>query len=54
MLGPLGLVVPQETQPYSSSFSWCRILVWMSPLSAPWWELTAQRPSSSWLFTAAV
>lgn len=35
-------------------FPWCRILVWTSPLSAPWWELTARRPSSSWLFTAAV
>lgn len=52
MLVPLGLVVPQETQPYF--FPWCRILVWTSPLSAPWWELTARRPSSSWLFTAAV
>ncbi|XP_051660575.1 dual specificity testis-specific protein kinase 1 isoform X2 [Manacus candei] len=31
-----------------------RILVWMSPLSALWWESTAQRPSSSWLFTAAM
>lgn len=44
-------VVRQGTH---SSFSRHRILVWMSPLSAPWWESTARRPSSSSLSTAAV
>lgn len=35
-------------------FLWHRTLVWMSPLSTPWWEPTARLPSSSSLSTAAM